>query len=192
MGGRVDPVCLADIAMSSPLTLHPGPGASFDEPFEMLAACHQRVARMLDLLARLGMHLPAKGSDDAARQAARDVMRYFDLAGPAHHEDEERHVFPALDAVPDPAMQALVARLRHEHLAMAALWQAVRADLARVECGAWQADPASAARWDAFAALYRQHIAAEESLAYPAAQPLLDGPAQAAMGQEMARRRGAR
>ncbi|HET7863752.1 MAG TPA: hemerythrin domain-containing protein [Burkholderiaceae bacterium] len=178
--------------MTSPLTLHAGPAASFDAPFEMLAACHQRVARMLDLLARLGAHLSAKGNEDAARQAARDVMRYFDLAGPAHHEDEERHVFPVLDAVPDPAVQALVARLRHEHLAMAALWQAVRADLARVACGAWQADPASAARWDAFAVLYRQHIAAEESLAYPAAQPRLDGLAQAAMGLEMARRRGAR
>ena len=178
--------------MTSPLTLHAGPGASFDEPFEMLAACHQRVARMLDLLARLALHLPAKGCDEAARQAARDVMRYFDLAGPAHHEDEERHVFPALDALPDPAVQALVARLRQEHLAMAAQWQAVRADLAGIESGGLQAGPATATRWAAFTALYRQHIAAEEAQAYPAAQPLLDGPAQAAMGREMARRRGAR
>ena len=182
--------------MTSPLTLHAGPGASFDEPFEMLAACHQRVVRMLDLLARLAQHLPSKGCDEAARQAARDVMRYFDLAGPAHHEDEERHVFPALEAVPDPAVQALVARLRQEHLAMAAQWLAVRADLAAIESGglqarAWQAGPAAAGRWAAFAALYRQHIAAEEAQAYPTAQPLLDRPAQAAMGLEMARRRGA-
>jgi hemerythrin-like domain-containing protein len=178
--------------MTSTLTLHAGPGASFDEPFEMLAACHQRVVRMLDLLARLARHLPAQGCDEAAREAARDVMRYFDLAGPAHHEDEERHVFPALDALPDPAVRALVARLRHEHLAMAAQWRGVRADLAGVESGAWQADPATAARWADFAALYRQHIAAEEAQAYPPAQALLDGPAQAAMGLEMARRRGPR
>jgi hemerythrin-like domain-containing protein len=177
--------------MTSTLTLHAGPGASFDEPFEMLAACHQRVARMLDLLARLAGHLPTKGCDEAARQAARDVMRYFDLAGPAHHEDEERHIFPALDALPDPAVQALVARLRQEHLALAAQWRGVRADLAGIESGAWQADPAAATRWAAFAALYRQHMAAEESQAYPTAQPLLGGPAQAAMGLEMARRRGA-
>lgn len=177
--------------MTSTLTLHAGPGASFDEPFEMLAACHQRVARMLDLLARLEQHLPAKGCDEAARQAAHDVMRYFDLAGPAHHEDEERHVFPPLEAWPDPAVRALVARLRQEHLAMAALWRGVRADLAGIESGTWQADPATATRWAAFAALYQQHIAAEESQAYPRAQALLDGPAQAAMGLEMARRRGA-
>ena len=178
--------------MTSTLTLHAAPGAGFDEPFEMLAACHQRVARMLDLLARLAGHLPAKGCDDEARQAARDVMRYFDLAGPAHHEDEERHVFPALEALPDPAMRALVARLREEHLALSAQWRGVRADLAAVEAGAWRADEAAATRRAAFAALYRQHIAAEEGQAYPLAHPLLDAPAQAAMGQEMARRRGAR
>jgi hemerythrin-like domain-containing protein len=183
--------------MTSTLTLHAGPGASFDEPFEMLAACHQRVARMLDLLARLAAHLPAKGCDDEARQAARDVMRYFDLAGPAHHEDEERHVFPALEALPDPAARALVARLRAEHLALSAQWRGVRADLAAVEAGTWQAgtwqaNPAAATRWAAFAALHRQHLAAEEGQAYPMAHPLLDGPTQAAMGQEMARRRGAR
>ena len=178
--------------MTSTLTLHAGPGASFDEPFEMLAACHQRVARMLDLLARLALHLPAKGCDEAARQAARDVMRYFDLAGPAHHEDEERHVFPALETLPDPAVQALVARLRQEHLAMAAQWLAVRADLAAIEAGTWADGEAAAARWATFAALYRLHIVAEEAHAYPAAQAVLERPAQAAMGQEMAQRRGAR
>ena len=29
----------------SPLTLHAAPGAGFEAPFEMLAACHERVAR---------------------------------------------------------------------------------------------------------------------------------------------------
>ena len=97
--------------MTSPLTLHVGPAAGFDQPFEMLAACHERAARMLDLLARLLPHLASQGCDEQARQAARDVMRYFDLAGPAHHEDEERHVFPLLQASPDPAAQALVATI---------------------------------------------------------------------------------
>ena len=33
------------------------PGAGFEAPFEMLAACHERVERMLTLLARLQQHL---------------------------------------------------------------------------------------------------------------------------------------
>lgn len=177
--------------MTSPLPLHAAPAAGFDQPFEMLVACHERVTRMLDLLARLLPHLASHGCDEQARQAARDVMRYFDLAGPAHHEDEERHVFPLLQALPDPAVQALVARLQQEHLAMAAQWRGVRGDLAGIEAGTWRQDETAASRWAAFAALYRRHIAAEEAEAYPRAQLLLSGPGQAAMGQEMARRRGA-
>ena len=74
------------------------PGAGFDQPFEMLDACHDRVRRSLDLLRRLRDYLRGHGHgcDDSARQAARDVLRYFDIAAPLHHEDEELHVFPPL------------------------------------------------------------------------------------------------
>ena len=180
--------------MTSTLILHAAPGAGFEQPFEMLAACHQRVERMLGLLERLRLHLARAGCDDQARQAAHDVMRYFDQAGPAHHEDEERHVFPALVASGDPALLVLTRRLQQDHLAMAQAWSAVRADLQPIGAGALPADldGAVAARWAGFVALYREHIVIEEGQAYPAALPLLDGPAQAAMGGEMARRRGAR
>lgn len=184
--------------MTSPLTLHAAPAAGFDEPFEMLVACHGRVRHMLALLQRLAAHLAQTGCDEQARQAARDVMRYFDLAGPAHHEDEERHLFPALRATGDAALAALVARLQQEHLAMAGLWAEVRGDLLRVAAGGAPdvagipgAQSQSQARWAAFAALYDGHIEAEEDLAYPAAQALLDAATTAAMGREMAQRRGA-
>jgi len=111
--------------MSTRLTLHAAPAAGFDEPFEMLLGCHERVERMLGLLERLAAHLDTHGCDDAARQAAQDVMRYFDLAGPAHHEDEERHVLPLLAAGPDAALQALAQRLRQDHRAMTEQWRAV-------------------------------------------------------------------
>ena len=168
--------------------LHPTPSAGFDEPFEMLNACHERVERTLQLLQRLAEHLPAHGADAAARQAARDVMRYFDIAGPAHHEDEERHLFSALRVSGDAAMQATVARLQAEHREMASGWAALRQQLARIA----EAGDSTAPQWQAFAALYRAHMQAEETIAYPAARQLLDRTAQAAMGQEMAQRRGVR
>jgi hemerythrin-like domain-containing protein len=179
-------------AMTTPLPLHPAPGATFDEPFEMLAACHERVERMLRLMERLAGHLHDQGCDRNARQAAQDVMRYFDLAGPAHHEDEERHVFPLLLARGSPEVQAVVRRLQRDHHAMAHEWAAVRADLCKVAEGSWTRARAmeEAQRWQAYAALYRSHVEAEESLAYPAAQALLDQRAQQAMGREMALRRG--
>jgi len=179
--------------MTSPLVLHAAPGAGFDQPFEMLLACHERVERMLGLLERLALHLVQHGCTPDAAQAARDVMRYFDIAGPAHHEDEELHLFPALGATGDPALTALVARLQQDHRAMSAGWSAVRGDLLAVAASQLPglAD-ARGARWSAFAGLYRDHIAAEEAQAYPAARTLIDEPALASMGQEMSRRRGAR
>jgi len=180
--------------MTSPITLHPDPGAGFDEPFEMLLACHQRVERMLGLLERLAAHLREAGADGQAQQAARDVMRYFDIAGPAHHEDEERHVFPVLQAAGEAA---LVQRLQQEHVGMAAAWARLRQDLQAVAGGSATAVDAVAtvaaardARWRDFAALYRAHIEAEEAQAYPSAQPRLDATARRAMGREMAERRG--
>lgn len=170
------------------------PGAGFEAPFEMLGACHERVERMLALLARLQQHLLAHGRDDAARQAARDVMRYFDLAAPLHHQDEELHVFPPLLAGPDPALRALVQRLLQDHRDMEDAWPAARSVLQAVAdspAADWTPlDPGRSAALDRFAALYGRHLADEDQLAYPAAQALLTGDALRAMSQDMMQRRG--
>lgn len=176
--------------MTATIELFPsGHAAGFDQPFEMLAACHERVERSIALLERIALHLPDHGADDQARQAARDVMRYFDRAAPDHHEDEERHVLPALRA---QGQAALADRIASDHVAMAAAWAAVRRDLVAVVEG--DAQPALTAeaqqRWRAFAALYREHAALEDTSAFPQAAATLDAQAQRAMGDEMARRRG--
>lgn len=172
-----------------PLQLNAAPAAGFDQPFEMLAACHERVERSLRLLERLGEHLAAKGADEAARNAARDVLRYFDIAAPQHHEDEERHVLPVLRAA---GGAALVDRVLAEHATMAAAWARLHVQLQAVERGDAAAvlTPEAQAEWQAFAQLYRAHLALEDDQVFPAAAPLLDAPAQRAMGDEMARRRG--
>ena len=107
-------------------TLFPGPGAGFEEPFEMLEACHQRVHRMLGLMQRLAAHLGETGADANAQQAARDVMRYFDLAAPAHHEDEERHVLPLLRRA---GSRRWPTGCTTNTCAMTSVWAAARADL---------------------------------------------------------------
>jgi hemerythrin-like domain-containing protein len=169
------------------------PAAGFEQPFEMLEACHERVHRMLKLLARLREHLRRAGADTQAQQAARDVMRYFDQAAPQHHRDEELHVFPPLLARAEPAVVAVVTRLQQDHLQMEARWSAARAVLAGIAEGHGAPLPAEAeAALDAFAGLYDAHIRAEEDIAYPAAQALLDDATRAAMGEEMMRRRGVR
>ena len=60
------------------------PAVGFDQPFEMLHACHDRVERTLVLLGRMVAHVHDHGHDEDSRSAARDVLRYFDLAAPEY------------------------------------------------------------------------------------------------------------
>lgn len=173
---------------------HHTPAVGLESPFEMLEACHERVQRTLSLMARLQRHLLDKGQDYNARQAARDVMRYFDLAAPLHHQDEELHVFPPLLAGTDAGLRSLVQELMADHRRMESAWQPARAVLQQVAEGAasdWA--PLAGGQTDAlnhFAALYAQHIQNEEGLVYPAAQTLLSPQAVQAMSADMMQRRG--
>ncbi|WP_034712347.1 hemerythrin domain-containing protein [Acidovorax sp. JHL-9] len=175
---------------SSALPGFNAPSVGFEQPFAMLEACHERVQRTLALLQRLRAHVQEHGADVSAQQAARDVLRYFDIAAPLHHEDEELHVFPLLLAQAAPDVVALVRRLQHDHRCMATDWAAARLALqALVEGRQAGFSEADGAAFERFIGRYDRHIADEETLAYPAAQALLAAPALEAMGREMAARR---
>lgn len=181
---------------------HHAPGVGFEEPFEMLEACHERFLRMLWLLERVQSHLKQKGWDTEVAQAAADVMRYFDQAAPRHHEDEERHIFPCILAAADHAhLHELVARLQQEHRDMATVWTQVRPILWRIAHWGDDGQPNPAAHWQAlgeqeiatlkqFGRLYDDHIPDEDNMIYPAAQHLLQEPALREMSQDMMLRRG--
>jgi hemerythrin-like domain-containing protein len=152
----------------------------------MLAACHDRVRRSLDLLQRLLAHVQQQGVDAQARDAAADVLRYFDRAGPAHHEDEERHVLPRLRAA---GLAPLANRLHADHGEMTRLWSRLREPLQ-----AWAQGEAAAldsSLVQAYVKLYAGHLALEDGQAFAAARAGLDDGALARMGEEMAGRRKA-
>lgn len=164
--------------------LHAGPAVGFDQPFEMLAACHERVRRSLDLLQRLHAHVGLHGVDAQARDAAADVLRYFDRAGPAHHEDEERHVLPRLRAA---GLGELADRLHTDHVHMTQLWAQVREPLL-----AWaDGRPAilDAVLLGRYVRRYETHLAVEDDQAFSAARAGLDTTTLLSMGEEMAARR---
>lgn len=167
------------------------PAAGFEQPYEMLAACHERVQRTLDLLERLIAHVARHGHDTQSRAAAADVLRYFDQAAPLHHLDEELHVFPLLLAQGDARVRALVQGLQADHREMEGLWATLRPVLkgwcAPDALGAPDAALQQTAR--ALVELYARHIPAEESVAFPGAQALMDAARQQAMGEEMQARR---
>ncbi len=169
----------------------PAAAPSFEQPFEMLAACHERVQRSLDLLARLCERVRVGRVDTHVHDAARDVLRYFDIAAPHHHEDEERHVFPLmlrLDAGAD--VHEAVHTLQRQHDAMRRQWAVLRVPLQALAEGDDAAfDTAALEAAEAFAALYAGHAEIEESLIFPRAAQALSADELRAMGQEMAQRR---
>jgi hemerythrin-like domain-containing protein len=173
---------------------HRAPAAGFEAPFEMLDACHERLERMLKLLAKLQQHLLLNGWDRDASKAALDVMRYFDQAAPLHHEDEERHVFPSILAGSDEPLRVLVLRLQQDHRDMAVAWARARevlASLSEPPPGGWSGlSEAQSQTLSGFAGLYRQHLDDEDALIYPAAQAQLSDAERLTMSEDMMRRRG--
>lgn len=162
------------------MNLFPSPSAGFDDPLEVLDACHDRVRRFTGLAVRIAERLQAGGADDEAREAARSVMRYFDEAGPNHHRDEQEDLLPILMAhAPDVA-----ARVHADHRALEMLWAEVRQKL--------ESSSLDVPLAQAFAHAYRAHIAFEESALLPLARRVLDEAALEKLGRSMAARRGVR
>ena len=168
------------------------PAAGFEVPLEMLSACHGRVERQCQTLLRLVPHLAAHGTDQMARDAARNVARYFDTAARHHHADEEEDLFPALL---QSAPEAELARLRDlidallaQHRELERLWAQLRSKLEslwlgiELELGADEVAPT--------VDLYRRHIAREEDELLPLSSRLLGAAKLGPIGYAMRLRRG--
>ena len=170
-----------------------GPAVGYDEPFEMLIACHERVQRMLDLLERARTHALTKGCDANLNSAFIDVMRYFDLAAHQHHLDEELHVFPIVLAKGNQSQKELVAVLIQDHETMAHLWQSVRSILSEVLQTPRDLpvfSHADNALIDDFRNAYAKHISNEELSIYPVSTEYMTQNDFASMSEEMKVRRG--
>ena len=157
----------------------------------MLEACHERVARTLRLLLKLVEHVANGGVDAQARSAASDVLRYFDIAAPLHHQDEELHVFPLLLAHGDALLNAQVNTMQSDHRRMDTLWGELRPHLvALTATGGAEIDVVALRSMSrAFADVYASHLQTEEEVLFPAAAQLKTPGQLQDMGNEMRLRR---
>ena len=164
--------------------------ASFDDPIALLMACHERVNHYAQLLVKLADHLPKSGSDEQARQAAAAILRYFDIAAPLHHQDEDEDLFPLLAERGDDALRSLVSvAMLSDHAELAGLWQQVRPILLEIEAGRAVELPTDLA--EHFARRYPEHARIEDEQIYPYAEQLLTRVELDTIGNHMAERRGA-
>jgi len=181
--------------MSAAKIAFPGfetPAAGFEVPLEMLSACHGRVERQCQTLLRLVAHLGANGPDQAAREAAQNVMRYFDTSAKHHHADEEEDLFPALlqsaPAAELAALRTLIDALRAQHRELEQAWAQLRPKLEGIRLGTQSELGADEVAH--LVDLYRSHIAREEGELLPLAARLLGMARLDDVGRAMRLRRG--
>jgi hemerythrin-like domain-containing protein len=169
------------------------PAPSFDEPLELMSACHGRMTAQLETLRRLAAWLPEHGPDEQARQAARAILRYFRTAAVHHHEDEETDVFPRLLARVEAAdlsrAQGLVSSLLADHRELRAAWEVLKERLEAIEAGMAADLPDNDVQF--FTLQYRNHIECEEAMLFPLLRRYFTAEDLVELGTRMGARRGA-
>lgn len=163
---------------------------SFDEPLEMLAACHEQIEEKLAAFERLCHYLDMKGNDDAARASADAILRYFGHSGALHSDDEDDDLFPLLRVRAAEQRRdeiaAAIEELEREHHTMESQWKRLHEALTAVLRGEPRLDAEEVTR---FAWLYRRHMERESGALLPFARKALSDAERAALGERMAARR---
>ncbi|MFZ2649035.1 MAG: hemerythrin domain-containing protein [Burkholderiaceae bacterium] len=178
---------------STPAPIDPASALASGGGFDVLDACHRQTLLMLDKLSALAPRLASQGADAQTRAMAAEIVHFFSTTARAHHEDEERHVFPAMATCGDPQVVQAVLRLQQDHNWLEEDWMEISPQVDAVACGlSWYDLDLLREGVEIFAALSRDHIALEESVIYPQARVRLGAGEQREMGREMAARRRTR
>ena len=166
--------------------------AAFDDPLEMLLACHRRIEKQLQTLERLRVHLHAHGVDADASMAAQALLRYFTRAAVDHHADEERDLFPLLERrITDEGDRerflALRESLERDHRQVEAQWARLRKPLEGIAEGFTRTLAESEVR--GFAEAYAKHIRMEEGAFHEFFDRWIGADDRTALGHAMSARR---
>lgn len=176
--------------MNSPLDADPVSAPPLQDGFDALDVCHRQTLIALGKLAALVTRLTDKGPDDEARAMAHEVVEHFTKTSRAHHEDEERHLFPTLASTGDAATVQAVLRLQQDHDWLEEDWMELSPHLDAVAGGQnWYDLDVLREAAAVFTALSHDHMTLEESLIYPQVRARLSAAERAEMGREMAARR---
>jgi len=168
----------------------------FTNPLGVLSDCHRRIEHFLHLLIAVTERAHGGALSTEQRDALEVALRYFTEAAPKHTADEEDSLFPQLRAsahADAPEAVAIIDALSRDHAEATAHHAAVEVLAAR-----WLHDgqlPAASARRLAahladLAALYHRHIPVEDGELFALSRRVLTPAALAAIGREMAQRRG--
>jgi hemerythrin-like domain-containing protein len=139
--------------------------------FESLDKTHRQVMEMLGQLSQLVVQIDATGVDERARLLATEICQFFDDTARAHHVAEEELVFPGLLTSDDADLVQHVQRLQQDHGWLEEDWLELGSHLRAVGEGqGWYDLDVLRSAVPVFTELYRDHIALEETIVYPASR----------------------
>ena len=101
--------------------LEPQKFASWNEPIEMLYACHGKVKRFCRQLTILPDYLEKNGCNQAVKNDVQQILNYFNQSAPLHHDDEEKDFFPLLVKYV-PEAQKDIDELERQHVTLHDSW----------------------------------------------------------------------
>jgi len=166
-----------------------GPSAAgASDVFVALDQTHQQFLDANDELEELIRKIETDGITRPLQARAASIAQTLARAA-EHHEDEERDVFPVLLARGDAALTDIVRRLHQDHGWLEENWLELGPHLQAIGSGygTWDVDTLRAGI-PVMAALLRDHVALEESIAYPQARAQLSADTRNEMGRAMAAR----
>lgn len=179
-----------------PITIGAKPAGDFSNPIELLGDCHRRIERFLGVLVAVARQAHGELMTQQQRDEWTRALDYFRNAAPRHTADEEESLFPRLRQIDLPQIREALAKiqqLERDHV-QAAEWHDRVEELGRRWLANGRLTPEETASIsDALARLselYENHIALEDQSVFPLAAGVLPGREKAAMGVEMAERRG--
>ena len=168
--------------------------SDFTDPLGLLSDCHRRIEHFLAVLIRLSGRAERGSLDATETELLEKALTYFRNAAPKHTADEERSLFPRMRASGRAeAPLARLAELEHEHEVAARDHEMVDV-IARRWLGEGKLTPEDSVQMtralERLSEIYRRHIAVEDNELFPLASQLLRPEELAAVGREMADRRG--
>jgi hemerythrin-like domain-containing protein len=164
--------------------------SDFSNPLGLLSDCHRRIEHFLDVLARVSAGAVGRELREDEKSAISNALAYFRASAPKHTADEEESLFPRLH---DSSALERIAALEADHVTADADHRNVDELFTEwLAHGSLTAERSAQLR-DApqmLADLYERHIAIEDRELFPLAASILNSSDLAAIGQEMAARRG--
>lgn len=169
-----------------------GTKATLDDPLAHIFACHRRIEDRLGVLERAAAHLEDLRGE--AIEAITNSFRFFDSNGVWHTADEEESIFPRIESRLGDADARFLHDLEAEHREAEALYSRLKELAANLTPSDSVSSDGVTAEFrqtvERLCAIYRSHIASEDSRFLDIARRVLDEGQLSEIAREMKARRG--